>query len=134
MATASSNSHQETVSQFDLQQEIAQANAHKPWASGIFSKTLLKQHDMRVVLIMMDADAGMHEHHADGSVLVQVLRGKLRIHAQNVAHDLTVGHLLSLPPSVKHDVHTSEPSAFLLTISWPESEKLRAMEHRGYGS
>lgn len=134
MASASGTLPPEIVSQFDLQQEIAQANAHKPWASGIYSKTLLKQRDMRVVLTMLDANASVNEHHADGSVSVHVLRGRLRMKAQDAEHHLTEGHLLSLPPSVRHDVHALEPSAFLLTISWPDSEKLRSMEHRGYGS
>ena len=134
MATATKPLPRESVSQFDLQQEIARSQAHQPWASGIFSKTLIKQNDMRVVLTLMEPNAVMNEHHADGSIAVQVMRGKLLINAQGTGNILTTGNILSLPPSVPHDVHAIEPSAFLITISWPESDKLRSMPHRGYGA
>ena len=39
------------LAQFDLLNEIAEAEQHKPWASGIYSRTLLKKPDLRVVLI-----------------------------------------------------------------------------------
>lgn len=35
---------------------------------------------------------------------------------------------------VKHQVEALEDSAFLLTVSWPDNEKLQAMKHRGYGT
>ncbi len=39
------------LAQFDLLSEIAEAEQHKPWASGIHSRTLFKKPDFRVVLI-----------------------------------------------------------------------------------
>ncbi|MFP5250438.1 MAG: hypothetical protein ACLGP3_11495 [Acidobacteriota bacterium] len=39
-----------------------------------------------------------------------------------------------LAPSLHHEVEALDPCVFLLTLSWPESEKLRHMPHRGYGS
>lgn len=134
MATAPSTLPFETVSQFDLQKEVDQAEARRPWPSGIYAKTLLKHNDMRVVLILMDADATMKEHHADGSVALQVLLGKLRVTSQNIGYRLPARGLLTLPPSMPHQVHALDPSAFLLTISWPDSETLQALPHRGYGS
>ena len=134
MATAANTQSQQAVSQFDLQQEVNQAETQRPWQSGIYSKTLLKQQDMRLVLTLMDADATMDEHHADGSVTVQVLIGKLRLSAQGTEHQLPARHLLSLQPSVRHNVQAMEPSAFLLTISWPDNEKLRSKPQGGYGS
>lgn len=133
MATAQSPSPQQPVSHFDLQKEVDQAESKRPWQSGVYSKTLLKQDDMRLVLTLMDAGATMDEHHADGSVSVQVLIGKLRLKAQDADHLLPARHLLSLKPSVRHSVQAVDPSAFLLTISWPTSEKLRSIPHRGYG-
>lgn len=133
MATAQDLSTSKEISHFDLQKEVNNAEASRPWASGIYSKTLLKQDDMRLVLTLMDANATMDEHHADGSVSMQVLIGKLRVSAQGTDHPLPARHLLSLQPSVRHSVQAVEPSAFLLTISWPDNEKLRSMPHRGYG-
>ncbi|MCL5263069.1 MAG: hypothetical protein M1568_02230 [Acidobacteria bacterium] len=134
MAATLSAFYPETIFHFDLQQEIDDASSRRPWAAGIFSKTLLKQDDMRVLLTLMDQGATMNEHHADGSVSIQVLLGLLRVKTQEGVHSIPARHLLVLEPSAGHDVRAVEPSAFLLTISWPDSEKLRAMPHRGYGS
>ena len=134
MSTATTSLSMETVSQFNLQKEIDLAEARRPWPSGIFSKTLIKNDDMRIVLTLMDADAIIKEHHADGSVALQVLLGKLRVTSHRTGYRLPARSLLTLPPSVPHQVQAIEPSAFLLTISWPESKTLRALPHRGYGS
>ena len=124
--------HTDGVIQFDLFGEIANAETCKPWPTGIFSKTLVKEQDMRVVLSIMEPGAQMKSHHADGSVSVQVLRGTVHLEAQAEDHELHSGQMLTLLPSILHDLRASEPSAVLITLSWPESEKLRAMPHRGY--
>jgi quercetin dioxygenase-like cupin family protein len=76
----------------------------------------------------------MKEHHADGTLAVQVLKGQIRIGVQGVTYDLRPGSLLTLSASLKHQVESLEDSAFLLTISWPSGEELQAMKHRGYGT
>lgn len=134
MATAFKPMPEETVSQFDLQQEIDMAEARRPWPAGIYSKTLLKKQDMRVVLTLMEPGAVMKDHHADGSVAIQVLLGKLQLILDGDKYKLLDRSLFVVPPSVRHRLQALEPTAFLLTISWPDNEKLRAMPHRGYGS
>lgn len=124
----------ENLAQFDLQQELAECDQKKPWPSGIHSKLLFKKHDFRCVLIAMEPSATMKEHHADGTISVQVLKGRVRIGAQGVQHELSAGHLLTLGASIKHDVQALEHSAFLLTISWPSNQELLSMKHRGYGT
>ena len=62
------------LAQFDLLREIADAEQTKPWASGVHSRTLFKKPDLRVVLIAMEKAARMREHHADGTLSVQVLK------------------------------------------------------------
>jgi len=122
------------MAQFNLLQEIADSEQKKPWSSGLYSKTLFKKHDLRVVLISMQNAAHMKEHHADGTISIQVLKGKLRVSINGKPHDLPTGTLFTLGHSIRHDVEASEDSAFLLTISWPSAEELAAMKHRGYGS
>ena len=124
----------EPIAQFDLKQELAESEQKKPWPSGIHSKTLFKKNDLRCVLIAMESAAIMKEHHADGTISVQVLKGRLRFGAQGNQYELAAGNLLSLGASIKHDLHALEDSAFLLTISWPSNEELLAMKHRGYGT
>ncbi len=120
--------------EFDLSQEIAEAEQKKPWQSGRFAKTLFKKHDFRLVLMALEKSAQLKEHHADGTLSVQVLHGHIRFTAQARSHDLKPGGLLTLAASIKHGVEALEDSAFLLTISWPSNETLLAMKHRGYGT
>ncbi len=122
------------IAQFDLAREIADAEQKKPWPAGLYSKTLFKKHDHRVVLISMQSGARMKEHHADGTISLQVLRGQIRVSVNGKPHDLPTGTLFTLGASIRHDVEARNDSAFLLTISWPSNEELAAMKHRGYGS
>jgi quercetin dioxygenase-like cupin family protein len=122
------------LAHFDLGHEMAEFEQHKPWPKGIHSKTLFKKKDLRVVLICMEAAARIEEHHADGTSSVQVLKGSIRYTTQGQTYDLQVGSLLTLGASIKHDVEAVVESGFLLTISWPDKEKLLAMPHRGYGT
>lgn len=122
------------MAQFDLLKEIAGSEKNKPWQSGHNARTLFKKHDFRIVLITMEAAARMKEHHADGTISVQVLKGKIRFNVAGKPHELGTGNLFTLAASIRHDVEAVEDSAFLLTISWPSAEELAAMKHRGYGS
>jgi len=122
------------LAQFDLAHEMAEFEHHKPWPSGIHSRTLFKKKDFRVVLICMEAAAAIKEHHADGSTSVQVLKGAIRYKTQGQAYDLHPGSLVTLGASIKHDVEAIRESAFLVTISWPDNQELLAMPHRGYGT
>ncbi len=122
------------VSRVDLEHEIRDAALSKPWHSGIYSKTLLKKKDLRIVLISMESAAKMQEHHADGTISIQILKGFVRVGVKERELNLGFGHLLTLDPSIRHDVQALEDSAFLLTISWPSNEELLGMKHRGYGS
>lgn len=122
------------VAQFDLLKEIADSDQKKPWPTGVHSKTLFKKHDLRIVLVSMQNAAHMKEHHADGTLSIQVLKGQLRVSVNGRPHDLPTGTLFTLGASIRHDVDAKADSAFLLTISWPSAEELAAMKHRGYGS
>lgn len=120
--------------EFDLAHEMAEAEKKKPWAMGRFAQTLVKRPDMRVVLISIEKGAELKEHHADGSISVQVLKGAVRFTAGGETRELKTGHVLTLGASIKHEVEATEDTAFLLTIAWPEPQRLEAMPHRGYGN
>jgi quercetin dioxygenase-like cupin family protein len=105
------------LTRFDLPHEIAEAEQHKPWPSGIRAKTLDKKPDLRIVLICMETGARLKEHKVEGSSSVQVLRGRIKYTAQGEAHDLAPGSLLAVGASIPHEVEAIEESAFLLTIA-----------------
>jgi quercetin dioxygenase-like cupin family protein len=122
------------IARFDLPKEIEESEQKKPWPAGIHSRTLFKKHDLRIVLISMQNAAHMKEHHADGTLSIQVLKGHIRVTIHGKPHDLHTGNLFTLAGSIRHDVEAIDASAFLLTISWPSAEELAAMKHRGYGT
>lgn len=118
---------------FNLTQEM-DSEQKKPWPMGRFARTLFKTADFRMVLISMEKGSILKEHHADGTISVQVLKGSIRFTAKGEAHTLQPNTVVTLGASIKHEVEALEESAFLLTIAWPAAEKLRTMKHRGYGS
>jgi quercetin dioxygenase-like cupin family protein len=122
------------LAQFDLLKEIAESEKNKPWQSGHNARTLFKKHDLRIVLITMEAAARMKEHHADGTISIHVVKGQIRVTVHGKSHDVLAGNVFALAASIRHDVEAIVDSAFLLTISWPSAEELAAMKHRGYGS
>jgi quercetin dioxygenase-like cupin family protein len=122
------------LAQFDVMREIADSEAKKPWESGHYAKTLFKKSDLRIVLISMEKNARIKDHHVDGTISVQVLNGLIRFTVQGSAHDLSPVNVLALGASIKHQVEALEDSAFLLTVAWPDTEKLQSMKQRGYGT
>lgn len=101
---------------------------------GHFAKTLFKKSDFRMVLIVMDKGSVLKEHHADGTISVQILKGAIDFRVHEQAHSLQANSVLTLGASIKHELEAREASAILLTIAWPSGEKLQAMKHRGYGT
>ncbi len=65
---------------------------------------------------------------------MHVLMGAILLSADSRQTTLRADQVGALAPSVRHDLEALEPSSLLLTISWPESERLKSMPHRGYGS
>ncbi|MEP7355201.1 MAG: cupin domain-containing protein [Acidobacteriota bacterium] len=116
----------ENLAQFDLAREMVESEKARPWAAGHFARTLFKKPDFRMVLISMEKGSILKEHHANGTISVQVLKGSIRFAAQGEAHRLAVNNALTFGASIRHEVEALEESAFLLTIAWPNGEKLQA--------
>ena len=104
---------------FDLAHEVARLHEQAAWQHGNRNaKTLVKEHDFRILLIALRTGARMEEHRAAGRISVQTLVGHVRLHTAGTNVDLPVGRLVSLERDVPHDVEALEESAFLLTIAW----------------
>jgi len=106
--------------QFDLAAETEQLRQEDAWTTRLRNaKTLVKYPDLRIVLIAMKSGTRMEGHKADGSISIQALAGKLRLHLPDQAVEIPAGRLLTLQRALPHDVDALEDSSFLLTISWP---------------
>jgi quercetin dioxygenase-like cupin family protein len=104
----------------DISAELARLRDEETWQrTGRHARTLVKDADLRVVLIALGAGMRMEEHHAPGRITIQTIVGRLTLRAAGQTVDLPVGHLLTLGPAIPHDVEAREESAFLLTIAWP---------------
>ena len=104
----------------DLAAELAQLREAEGWRrSGRSSRTLVKEGDLRVVLIALRAGARLEEHLAPGRITIHTLNGHLTIRAAEQTVDLPAGQVLTLARAIPHDVEATEESAFLLTIAWP---------------
>jgi quercetin dioxygenase-like cupin family protein len=103
-----------------LAAETEQLRQEDAWKTTLRNaKTLVKYPDLRIVLIAMQAGTRMEGHKADGSISIQMLTGKVRLHLPDQTVELPAGRLLTLERALPHDVEALEDSSFLLTISWP---------------
>lgn len=107
---------------FNTDHEIATLHGEKPWQVGHTSKTLAKFPNLRVVLVAMEAGARLHQHKAHGSIMIQTLRGRIRVKLPAESVEVPSGEFLLLDADLPHEVEGMQESEFLLTISWPGAE------------
>lgn len=111
-----------SISQFDLRQEMRLLRKEESWRRGIgrSSRTLVKQQDFRIVLVLMKAKTSLTEHRANARISIQTVLGRIRVRLRNEnLVELPLGGLLALDSSIPYDIEAVRESAFLLTISWP---------------
>jgi hypothetical protein len=111
-----------SISQFDLRQEIRLLRKEESWQRGIgrSSRTLVKQQDFRIVLVLMKAKTRLTEHRANARISIQTVQGRIRVHVPDQSKvELPVAGLLALDSAIPYDIEALRESAFLLTISWP---------------
>lgn len=102
---------------FHLDVERQKLLAHPAYSkSGQASAILVKEPDLRIVLIRLRSSGRMEQHKASGPISVQPLEGRLRLVLPDESVQLAVGELLVLEPDIPHDVEAMEDSTFLLTI------------------
>lgn len=85
---------------------------------GHTARTLVRENDLRIVLIVMRAGARMAEHQANETASIHVLGGRVRLRLPDGDADLTAGRLLVLERGLRHDVEAVSESAILLTLGW----------------
>ena len=102
---------------FDLVAETEALRQEHGWRdSGHSAKTLVKHQDQRIVLIAMKAGTRMMKHEAPGAISIQVLSGRLRVHAGRATFELPSASLLALDRALPHDVEATEDSSLVLTL------------------
>ncbi|MGH2346036.1 MAG: hypothetical protein ACRDG4_12475 [Chloroflexota bacterium] len=108
---------------FDLATELAHLRQEESWRrSGRNARTLVKEQNLRMVLITMRGGIGVSEHHTAGRLAIQVLRGRLQLDVPGQSMDLHAGQLLALDFAVQYEITSHEESDILLTVAWEGSQ------------
>ncbi len=118
------------MEQIDIGEELKKIRGRN---TEVSSTTVLKTDALRVVLMVLKAGANLHEHHADGRLLLQVLEGEIKFSTENTKAGLRAGMLASVEAFVPHAVEALSDAVLLLTIAWRPAEQAKAGSHRNVG-
>lgn len=103
---------------FDIAEQVRHLKQESVWASGTRNAiTLTKEPGVRVVLTVLKQGTKLHEHQASGPLTIQVISGRLDLHAAGQSIVLAPGEVAVLESAVAHELEAIEESAFLLTIA-----------------
>ena len=106
---------------FDLHAEAAQLHYERGFReTDRGANTLVSTPALRLVLTALRQGARLQEHQAPSHVAIQVVSGRLRVHAGADDLELPAGHVLVLEPGLRHDAEALEDSVFLLTVAGRE--------------
>ena len=86
-------------------------------SSGRAAKTLAKEGRLRATLIALERGASLRQHHVDGPVSIQCLRGNVVITVGDQTSELTSGGLMVLDAKVTHGGKALRDSSILITMS-----------------
>jgi quercetin dioxygenase-like cupin family protein len=97
-----------------------QAKRAASTSSGRSAKTVYggHEHALRQTVVALTAGSSLDEHESPGEATIQVLRGRVRLTAGQVAWDGRDGDLLVVPQA-RHALQAVEAAVVLLTVSKP---------------
>jgi quercetin dioxygenase-like cupin family protein len=104
----------------DIEQEATSIlEAARAADAGHAAKTLVKEGQLRVVILGFTPGSDLHEHRAGGPVSIQVLEGAVEVTAQGRPELVNAGKSLILASDIPHSVTAKDYSVLLLTVAWP---------------
>lgn len=107
----------EVVRKLSLDAVAREQLDHARRASGRSAETVVGGHEMvlRQTVVALTAGTSLQEHVNPGEATLQVLSGRVQLHAGVDAWDGREGDLLIIPEG-PHSVTASEDAAFVLTV------------------
>jgi quercetin dioxygenase-like cupin family protein len=118
---------QGAVLSFDLIEEIAALRAENAWQRGDHNtKTLVKEADLRLVLVALKCGARLPVHETPTRITLQTVEGSLRVTLPEQTIDLPAQRMLVLAGNVARGIQALEDSVLLLALSWSDTATARA--------
>ena len=112
---------------FELTDEVRTLRGDLAHTSGgRAAKTLAKTDGLRVTLVLLTSGATLNPESTAGGASLHVLKGRVRVQAEDERWDLGPGDLIAL---LREPVTAMEEAAFLVTVAWPAGAG--ATEHKG---
>ena len=95
-----------------------QLDAARASSSGRAAVTVYggQEHDLRQTLIALAGGHRLGEHDSPGEATLQVLQGRVRLHADEETWDGDLGDYLIIPPQ-RHDLEALTDAVVLLTVA-----------------
>ncbi len=105
---------------FRIEEQVERLKQEPAWLTGSRNAiTLVKERNLRVVLVVLRKGAKLQEHQTRGPLTLQVFSGSVRFGAVGQALEVGPGALVVLESGLGHDVEALEESAFLITLLQP---------------
>ena len=102
---------------FDIVDIAREIRAEAAYAhEGHTARTLIREADLRILLVVMRAGSIMKEHRVAETASIHAVTGHVRLHLPDRVADLSTGRLLVLEPGLPHDVEALQESTLLLTL------------------
>ncbi len=109
----------EPATTLDLTSLTAELRAEAAYErQGHTARTVTREDDLRVVLMVMKAGSHLPEHRANSTVSVQIIVGRVRLRLPAHSVELHAGQVLILERGLVHDVTAFDESVVLLTMGW----------------
>lgn len=103
-----------------LANEIETLKDEEEWRTGKkVARTLVKDGELRVVLILMRRGARLEPHRAAGAVTIHCVRGRVDLTALGECIELVPGEIAALDGGVEHGLDAQRESVILLTLAQP---------------
>lgn len=85
---------------------------------GKTARTLIREEDLRLVLVALKAGGSIAEHSAKATATVHTISGHVQLKLPERVVDVRAGQVLVLGKGLPHDVTAAVDSVFLLTLGW----------------
>lgn len=113
--------HRDTVDLARVDADLRREDAYA--RDGHTARTIVRESDLRIVVIAMRGGASMVPHQTAHTAAIQVVKGHVRVQFPDRVVDLSAGGLLVFERDARHAVDAVSDSSFVLTLGWEDKQQ-----------